>query len=170
MLHQDKKTETIENIVIGELQAQREEWSEKLDSKSSVVGFHTFHHETKIKKIFLTGERHSGTSFFTKLLVSCFPDIQVGDIFLNVKHWFQPSPEDSPELSCDFKIRLFDTCALIDWSIFCQRKPHHWPNHVGFLPISDSILLNQSKAVPQVIIRKKRWRVTLEELHQKPVP
>jgi hypothetical protein len=46
-----------------------------------------------IKRLRLLGERHSGTTFFTKLLRKCFPELEVQDGLLNGKHWWQPSPE-----------------------------------------------------------------------------
>jgi hypothetical protein len=118
LLRHDMKTEKGGNIAIGKLQARREEWSEKLDKKSSVVGFHNFHHETKIEKIILIGERHSGTSFFTKLLQSCFPDIQVRDVFVNGKHWFQPSPEDVHRVLEAVDLDGLRELDLLSWAQF----------------------------------------------------
>jgi len=46
-----------------------------------------------IKRIVLIGERHSGTSYTTRKLAECFPDLQVTDSFVRYKHWFQPTPE-----------------------------------------------------------------------------
>jgi hypothetical protein len=65
----------------------------------------------RIQRIVVLGERHSGTTFVTKYLQSCFNGstqgdnvhdnhtenrgdiITVTDRFVNTKHWFQPSPE-----------------------------------------------------------------------------
>jgi hypothetical protein len=73
---------------------------------------------TRINRIVVLGERHSGTTFVTKYLQDCFVArrfhgssqddnddggdddaekrggiITVSDRFVNTKHWFQPSPE-----------------------------------------------------------------------------
>ena len=45
-----------------------------------------------IQRIFLIGERHSGTKYLTKLLKRCFPALHATDSFVRYKHWFQPSP------------------------------------------------------------------------------
>lgn len=57
----------------------------------SKLGFRVY--QDKIDSIRLLGERHSGTTFLTHYLQSCFPNISVDDYFVNGKHWFQPSPE-----------------------------------------------------------------------------
>jgi hypothetical protein len=54
-------------------------------------------YSNSIKRLRLLGERHSGTSFFTKLLRKCFPEIEVEDGLLNGKHWWQPSPDYAVE-------------------------------------------------------------------------
>jgi hypothetical protein len=62
-------------------------------SSSSLVGFHRFY-PSKIKQIVIIGERHSGTTFLTKYLKSCFINsLEVKDVFVNGKHWIQPTPE-----------------------------------------------------------------------------
>ena len=56
--------------------------------------------KNNIHKIRILGERHSGTSFFTKFLQKCFNEtsssssagIEIDDTLVNGKHWFQPSP------------------------------------------------------------------------------
>ena len=44
-------------------------------------------------RIILLGERHSGTTYTTKTLERCFPDIEVSDFLVRFKHWFQPTPD-----------------------------------------------------------------------------
>ncbi len=46
-----------------------------------------------VKKIVLLGERHSGTSYTTRMLKKCFPKLSVDDFLGRYKHWFQPTPE-----------------------------------------------------------------------------
>jgi hypothetical protein len=81
-----------------ELPQQRtSEWKRFLyhqkNGTDSLVGLHLFRHNTPIDRIHLIGERHSGTSFFTKTLKECFPSLEVSDVFVNGKHWLQPSPQ-----------------------------------------------------------------------------
>jgi len=59
--------------------------------KVSRLGFRIY--QDKIDSIRVLGERHSGTSFMTRYLQSCFPNTSVNEYFVNAKHWFQPSPE-----------------------------------------------------------------------------
>lgn len=66
----------------------------------SRLGFRIYH--AKIDSIRILGERHSGTSFLTRYLQGCFPNISVDDHFVNGKHWFQPSPEYVVETSDRF--------------------------------------------------------------------
>ena len=44
-------------------------------------------------RIVLLGERHSGTSYTTRMLGKCFPGLDVSDFLVRYKHWFQPTPE-----------------------------------------------------------------------------
>lgn len=46
-----------------------------------------------IDRIVVLGERHSGTTFATKLLTRCFPTLSVTNYLAQKKHWFQPTPE-----------------------------------------------------------------------------
>ncbi len=57
------------------------------------LGIHVLRPKTPIRSIIILGERHSGTTFFTKYLQDCFPKINVGDTFVNNKHWMQHDPE-----------------------------------------------------------------------------
>ena len=74
-------------------------WEEILKNKSSAssrIGIHILRPGSikNIKNIIILGERHSGTTFFTKYLNHCFRgQIEVRDTFVNNKHWFQPGPE-----------------------------------------------------------------------------
>ena len=47
----------------------------------------------KITKLVLLGERHSGTTYTTSMLTSCFPNLQVSNVLVRYKHWFQPTPD-----------------------------------------------------------------------------
>ena len=67
-----------------------------------------------IKRLRVLGERHSGTSFFTKLLSKCFPDIEVEDGLLNGKHWRQPSP--------DYVVEAFQKYAKDQEESFTSRQ------------------------------------------------
>jgi hypothetical protein len=62
-------------------------------SSSSRVGFHIFRRPEVTNSIIILGERHSGTTFFTKYLQDCFPNVTVKDTLINNKHWLQPDPE-----------------------------------------------------------------------------
>jgi hypothetical protein len=42
------------------------------------------------ERIVLLGERHSGTSYTTRVLKRCFPSLFVDDFLIRFKHWFQP--------------------------------------------------------------------------------
>lgn len=53
--------------------------------------FNSDHHH--IDEIRIIGERHSGTSFFTSFLKTCFPSISIKDHFVAGKHWMQRTPE-----------------------------------------------------------------------------
>jgi len=82
----DTETDTVK-IAVNKL------WVEFLRNKlssSSRIGFHIF--RPKVNNIIILGERHSGTTFFTKYLHDCFPNVTVKDTFINYKHWFQPDP------------------------------------------------------------------------------
>jgi len=83
---EDTDTDTVK-IAVNTL------WVEFLRNKlssSSRIGFHIF--RPKVNNIIILGERHSGTTFFTKYLHDCFPNVSVKDTFINYKHWFQPDP------------------------------------------------------------------------------
>jgi hypothetical protein len=76
---------------------RRVQWTRSIQNAthhSSLVGLHVFRPHTPVDRILLIGERHSGTTYFTKLLKDCFPDIHVSDVFVNGKHWRQPSLEE----------------------------------------------------------------------------
>ena len=58
--------------------------------------------EPSFERIVLLGERHSGTSYTTKMLKKCFPKLKVDDFFGRYKHWFQPTPEYMMEATKTF--------------------------------------------------------------------
>ena len=74
-------------------------WKEILrnnTSSSSRIGIHVLHHpgsKMPLTNIVVLGERHSGTTFFTKYLSDCFPKANVRDTFVNNKHWMQFDPD-----------------------------------------------------------------------------
>jgi hypothetical protein len=51
------------------------------------------HGPNDLTAIRLIGERHSGTSWITEVLVRCFPTVNVQNALLNQKHWLQHTPE-----------------------------------------------------------------------------
>ena len=59
---------------------------------SSRIGIHVLRPEKSATNIIVLGERHSGTTFFTKYLSDCFPNANVQDTFINNKHWAQHDP------------------------------------------------------------------------------
>eukprot|EP00980_Cylindrotheca_fusiformis_P004497 scaffold961_cov122-Cylindrotheca_fusiformis.AAC.5 len=66
-------------------------WSHTDRVNGSHLGIRLF--GRKIDNIRIVGERHSGTTFLTRYLKSCFPTRTVSDVLVNGKHWFQPSPQ-----------------------------------------------------------------------------
>ena len=64
-----------------------------LPKNETRLGIHVLRPETPIRSVIVLGERHSGTTFFTKYLQDCFPKVNVGDTFVNNKHWMQHDPE-----------------------------------------------------------------------------
>jgi hypothetical protein len=72
-------------------------WKEILRNKtasSSRIGIHALRPEKNpATNIIVLGERHSGTTFFSKHLSDCFPNTSVRDTFVNNKHWIQHDPE-----------------------------------------------------------------------------
>jgi hypothetical protein len=110
-------------------QQRRIEWNRSLHRQNgtdSLVGFHIFRPNTPIDRIHLIGERHSGTSFFTKLLKECFPSLYVSDVFVNGKHWMQPSP-DRVEFVNE-RIRTMEVAHELDlqsWWYLKQFKEEH---------------------------------------------
>ena len=50
------------------------------------------HGQSKLDALRLIGERHSGTTFLTNTLAECFPTINIQNVLLSHKHWFQPTP------------------------------------------------------------------------------
>jgi len=82
-----KDTDTV-NIASNML---RVESLRNKSSSSSRIGFHIFRPE--VNNIIILGERHSGTTFITKYIHDCFPNVTVKDTFINYKHWFQPDPD-----------------------------------------------------------------------------
>lgn len=62
-------------------------------TSASRIGIHILRPGNTVTKLIVLGERHSGTTFFTKHLKECFPTIAITDIFINYKHWFQHTPE-----------------------------------------------------------------------------
>ena len=103
----------------SELQRNREKWREMLNNGTSLVGFHTFT-GSKIDRIVLIGERHSGTTFFTKLLKSCFPDIQVQDSFVVGKHWFQPHPDHVRHVLATLDTEELRARDILSWASLSQ--------------------------------------------------
>ena len=76
----------------------------------------------RIKRIVLLGERHSGTSYTTRKLAECFPDLQVKDMLVRYKHWFQPTPEYVVNVTKTF---------FKDNTLLQEEKldiPAFWPN------------------------------------------
>lgn len=79
-------------------------WKKMMRNETSRLGIHVLRQGSPINNIIVLGERHSGTTFFTKYVSDCFPSTKVGDIFVNKKHWIQYDPdhlksavlEDSP--------------------------------------------------------------------------
>ncbi|KAG7366549.1 hypothetical protein IV203_029219 [Nitzschia inconspicua] len=146
-------------------QTRRSQWILTLqNANQSVLGVRVFSPRIAIDRIHLIGERHSGTTYFTKLLKECFPNIQVSDVFVNGKHWMQPSPEDvrrvvtmigSKDVAQELDLlswwnlrerddieKSFQSSMVIalfrdpyQWVEAMRRKPHHWPNHLVFRPI-----------------------------------
>jgi hypothetical protein len=62
-------------------------------TSSSRIGIHALRSDTPATNIIVLGERHSGTTFFTKYLSDCFPNTKIRDTFVNNKHWIQQDPE-----------------------------------------------------------------------------
>ena len=96
-------------------------WKEILKNKtssSSRIGIHVFRPEKNpTTNIIVLGERHSGTTFFTKHLSDCFPNATVRDTFVNNKHWIQHDPE-----------HVFD--VVYDESSSTSETPSFWKNIV----------------------------------------
>lgn len=67
--------------------------SETNTTSASRIGIHVLRPGNTVTKLIVLGERHSGTTFFTKHLKDCFPTVAVTDTFINYKHWFQHTPE-----------------------------------------------------------------------------
>ncbi len=63
------------------------------ETASSRLGIHVLRPGTSMDNVIVLGERHSGTTFFTKYLADCFPNTKVGDSFVNRKHWMQHDPD-----------------------------------------------------------------------------
>jgi len=61
-------------------------------SNSSFGALHPFPNR-RIDHVRILGERHSGTTYLTRYLQTCFSDHQIMDLMVRTKHWFQPSPE-----------------------------------------------------------------------------
>lgn len=70
-------------------------WKEILRNSMSTsrIGIHMLRPGKPATNIIVLGERHSGTTFFTKYLTDCFPNMNVRDTFVNNKHWIQHDPE-----------------------------------------------------------------------------
>jgi hypothetical protein len=111
---------------------RRSEWNHSLyhpNGTDSLVGLHLFRPNTPVDRIHLIGERHSGTTFFTKLLKECFPSLDVSDVFVNGKHWVQPSPFHVEHVN--ERIRTMDVARELDlqswWNLKQKedRKPKH---------------------------------------------
>ena len=62
-------------------------------SNSSDEALHPFPN-SRIDNVRILGERHSGTTYLTRYLQTCFSDHQVMDLLVRTKHWFQPSPDE----------------------------------------------------------------------------
>ena len=72
---------------------QRHKASSSSSASSSWIGIHALQPGRRPPtNVVVIGERHSGTTFFTKHLSECFPGVTVGDTFVNGKHWYQPDP------------------------------------------------------------------------------
>ena len=63
------------------------------ETASFRLGIHVLRRGTTIDSVIVLGERHSGTTFFTKYLSDCFPNTKVLDTFVNKKHWMQHDPD-----------------------------------------------------------------------------
>ena len=50
------------------------------------------HGSSNLDSLTVIGERHSGTTFLTNVMLSCFPTLNVRDVLLSHKHWFQANP------------------------------------------------------------------------------
>ncbi len=68
-------------------------WKQVMRNETSRIGIHILRPGAPITNIVVLGERHSGTTFFTKYLSDCFSGIEIGDIFVNKKHWIQYDPD-----------------------------------------------------------------------------
>ena len=70
-------------------------WKKMLrnETSSSRIGIHVLRPGTPVTNIIVLGERHSGTTFFTKYISNCFPNTKVRDTFVNNKHWIQYDPD-----------------------------------------------------------------------------
>jgi hypothetical protein len=87
-----KQTKDETNNEHKEQPSQGEAQKSKTKSKSSRKHAATKKSE-KFDQIVLLGERHSGTSYTTRMLAKCFPSLDVSDFLVRYKHWFQPTPE-----------------------------------------------------------------------------
>jgi hypothetical protein len=106
-----------------------------------------------ITAIRILGERHSGTSYLTTYLQTCYPTLHITNRFLRNKHWFQPGPdyiEQSRTTNGRREFELlwpnvaghvpvesaFHTTLVValfrdpyDWMEGMRTLPHHWPCH-----------------------------------------
>lgn len=91
-----------------------------LIERSTTAGGNAFPTKPRIKRIVLLGERHSGTSYTTRKLAECFPDLEVTDLLVRFKHWFQPPPE--------YVVNVTKTLFRKDsYSDAKSDLPEHWP-------------------------------------------
>ncbi|CAM9399277.1 unnamed protein product [Phaeothamnion confervicola] len=102
-----------------------------------------------IKHIRVVGERHSGTTFITKLLEKMFvadPDIDVSARLCNWKHWFQTRIHEAVIIGnrrcneimpCAECVHPEQTLVIIvwrnpyDWVTSMFGQPHHAISHYG---------------------------------------
>jgi len=94
--------------------------SSSASSSASRIGIHVLRPERPATKIIVVGERHSGTTFFTKYLSDCFPSVAVTDTFVNNKHWFQPDP--------DYLTKVVAPGADSDSDSDASMTPSFWRN------------------------------------------
>ena len=99
-------------------------------STASLIG-ETRHTETtttkSIPKLYLIGERHSGTNWITSELERCFGHaVSVSIDFSRRKHWFQ---KNATFYEAENAVVVLQVRNVYDWVSSMWSYPHHAPNH-----------------------------------------